>query len=187
MNPLSPTQQREAIGSILNKFGQFLMAPPIRDFVGQVRTKLDFAQLMDDSCIFIANLAKARIGEHNSMLLGSLVLTKFFLAALRRADRPEHDRRDFFISADEIHNLAMDMIAALYSEARKYHLSLTGATQYLNQLSPAIRSAIFGNVGTIVTFRRLFVEGRAHCGLAGFEKAGGKDGWSQRTKCENKA
>jgi hypothetical protein len=153
-DPLSPTQQREAISPVLNKVGQFLMAPPLRHIVGQVRPKLDFARIMDESGIFIANLAKGRIGEHNSMLLGSLLLTKFFLAALRRQDRPEHERVDFSITADELHNLASgDMLASILSEARKYHLNITGAFQYLSALSPTIRSAIFGNAGTIVAFR----------------------------------
>ena len=151
--PMSQTIQREAISPVLNKVGQFVMAPPLRHIVGQVRPKLDFSQIMDESCIFIANLAKGRIGEHNSMLLGSLLLSKFFLAALRRQDRPEHERVDFFITADELHNLAGDLLGDLLSEARKYRVSLTGATQYLNKLSPAIRSAIFGNVGTMVAFR----------------------------------
>jgi hypothetical protein len=129
---------------VLNKVGQFLMAPPLRHIVGQVRPKLDFTAIMDNSCIFIAHLAKGRIGEHNSMLLGSLLMTKFFLAALRRQDRPEDERIDFFITADELHNLASDMLAAILSEARKYHLSITGAFQYLNSVSPNIRSAILG-------------------------------------------
>jgi hypothetical protein len=151
--PMSQATQREAISPVLNKVGQFLMAPPLRHIVGQVRPKLDCAELMDTSGIFIANLAKGRIGEHNSLLLGSLLLTKFFLAALRRQDRLEDDRVDFFITVDELHNLAGDLLVDLLSEARKYRVSLTGATQYLNKLSPAIRSAIFGTVGTLVAFR----------------------------------
>jgi hypothetical protein len=129
---LSPTLQREASLPVLNKVGQFLMAPPLRHILGQVRPKLDFTRIMDDSSIFIANLAKGRIGEHNTRLLGSLLMTKFFLAALRRQDRPEQERVDFFITVDEVHNLASDMLAELLSEARKYHLGLTAATQYLN-------------------------------------------------------
>jgi hypothetical protein len=151
--PLNAAHQREVISPILNKVGQFLMAPPIRHIVGQVRTKLDCDRLMDDSGIFIANLSKGRIGEHNARLLGSLLITKFFLSALRRADRPEHARVDFFLTADEIHNLSSDMLGDLLSEARKYRLAFTGATQYLGQLSPAVRSAIFGNVGTTIAFR----------------------------------
>jgi hypothetical protein len=151
---LSPTLQREASLPILNKVGQFLNAPVLRRIIGQRWPKLDVGEIMDGSCIFIANLSKGRIGEHNSMLLGSLLLTKFFLAALRRADRPEHERVDFFLTADELHHLASgDMLASILSEARKYHLSITGAFQYLNALSPTIRSAIFGNVGTILAFR----------------------------------
>jgi hypothetical protein len=145
--PLSPTLQREAVSPVLNKVGQFLMAPPLRHIVGQVRPTLDFSHIMDSSDIFIANLAKGRIGDHNSMLLGSLLMTKFFLAALRRADRPEEERTDFFITVDEVHNLATDMLADLFSEARKYHLSLTGATQYMNALTPpsgALSSAMLG-------------------------------------------
>jgi DNA helicase HerA-like ATPase len=138
---------------VLNKVGQFLQAPPLRHIVGQVKPKLDFSRIMDESSIFIANLAKGRIGEHNAMLLGSMLMTQFFLAALRRQDRPEQERVDFFVTIDEVHNLASDMLGSILSEARKYHLSFTGATQYLNQLTPAIRSAIFGNVATMAVFR----------------------------------
>jgi hypothetical protein len=153
-DPMGPTLQREASGSILNKVGQFVSAPPVRHIVGQVRPKMDFSQIMDDSGIFIANLSKGRIGEHNAILLGSLLFTKFFLAALRRADRPEHERADFSLTADELHTLAGgDVLASILSEARKYHLSITGALQYLNALSAAVRSGILGNVGTLATFR----------------------------------
>jgi hypothetical protein len=152
--PLTQALQREATLPVLNKCGQFLMAPALRHIVGQRRPKLNPGEVMDDSRIFIANLSKGRIGEHNSMLVGSLLLTKFFLEALRRADRPEDERVDYSIIADELHNLASgDMLATILSEARKYRLSITGAFQYLNSLNPNIRSAIFGNVGTLLAFR----------------------------------
>jgi hypothetical protein len=129
------------------------MAPPLRHIVGQVKPKLDFTEVMDNAGVFIANLSKGRIGEHNAMLLGSLLITKFFLSALRRAGRPEAERPHFFMTIDEVHTLASDVLGAILSEARKYRLSMTAATQYLNQLSPAIQSALLGNAGSIATFR----------------------------------
>ena len=151
--PLSQAVQREANSPVLNKVGQFLMSPALRHILGQPRPKLDFSEIMDGSSIFIANLSKGRIGEHNAMLLGSLLITNFFLAALRRADRPEHERVECFLHIDEVHNLSSDMLATLLSEARKYKLGLTAATQYLEALSPRIRAAVFGNVGSILAFR----------------------------------
>lgn len=144
---------REAIAPIQNKVGQFLMNAPIRNIIGQVRRKIDFRFMMDDGRIFIANLSKGKLGEDKVNLLGSLLTTQFQLAAMRRADQPEHQRRDFFLFIDEFHNFTTDSFAGILAEARKYRLCLTLSHQYTEQLSPEIRQAVFGNVGTIISFR----------------------------------
>lgn len=144
---------REAIAPIQNKVGQFLMNAPIRNIIGQVRRKIDFRFIMDDHRIFIANLSKGKLGEDRANLLGSLLTTQFQLAAMRRADLPENERRDFFLFIDEFHNFTTDSFASILSEARKYRLCLTLSHQYTEQLAPEIRQAVFGNVGTIISFR----------------------------------
>ena len=144
---------REAIAPIQNKLGQFLMNPPIRNILGQVKNKIDFRFMMDTGCVFIANLSKGKLGTDKANLLGSLLTTQFQLAAMSRADTPEHDRRDFHLIIDEFHNFTTDSFAAILAEARKYRLCLTLSHQYLDQLTPEVRHAVFGNSGTIITFR----------------------------------
>src|SRR5258706_255058 len=109
--------------------------------------------MMDNNRIFIANLSKGLIGETHSSLLGSLFVTGFELAALSRADQLPHERKDFFLYADEFHHYATDSFASILSEARKYRLCLTLAHQYLGQVPETIRDAVFGNVGSVVSFR----------------------------------
>lgn len=145
--------RQEAIAPIQNKVGRFLSNAPIRNIVGQVRSKIDLRFMMDDGRILIANLAKGKIGEDKANLLGSLLVSAFQLAALSRADQAEHLRRDFHLTIDEFHNFSTDSFESILSEARKYRLSLTLAHQYLEQLPEPIRAAVFGNVGTLLTFR----------------------------------
>ena len=147
-----PKFLREAIAPIQNKVGQFLMSPPIRNIVGQVRSTIDPRFMMDDGRIFIANLSKAKLGEEKANLLGSMLATQFQLAALSRADVPEKERRDFFFFIDEFHNFTTDSFAGILAEARKYRLCLTLSHQYTDQLAEDVRSAVFGNVGTIIAF-----------------------------------
>jgi hypothetical protein len=144
---------REAIAPIQNKIGQFLMNPPIRNILGQVKTKIDFRFMMDTGRVFIANLSKGKLGTDKANLLGSLLATQFQLAAMSRTDTPEADRRDFHLFIDEFHNFTTDSFAAILAEARKYRLCLTLSHQYLDQLSPEVRQAVFGNAGTVLTFR----------------------------------
>ena len=144
---------REAIVPIQNKIGQFLMNPPIRNILGQVKTKIDFRFMMDTGRVFIANLSKGKLGADKANLLGSLLTTQFQLAAISRADTPEHDRRDFHLFIDEFHNFTTDSFAAILAEARKYRLCLTLSHQYIDQLTPEVRNAVFGNTGTMITFR----------------------------------
>jgi len=143
----------EVISPILNKVGQLLMAPVIRNILGQVRSRIDFRFMMDDRRIFIANLSKGRIGPDKSNLLGSLLVTQFQLAAMSRADIPEDERKDFFLVVDEYTNFCTDSFMSILSEARKFRLSLALSGQYLAQASKPIRDAVLGNVGTIMSFR----------------------------------
>lgn len=145
--------QAEAIAPIQNKVGQFLSTSLIRNIVGQVKSKIDLRQVMDEGKILILNLSKGRIGEDASALLGAMIITKIQLAAMSRVDIPEKERRDFYLYVDEFQNFATEAFANILSEARKYRLSLILAHQYIEQLEEHVRSAIFGNVGTIVCFR----------------------------------
>lgn len=154
---LSQQYQSEAVAPILNKVGQFFSTSMIRNILGQSTSSINFRDIMDNRKILIANLAKGKIGEDNSSLLGSMIVSKFQLAAMSRSDMPEKDRNDFFLYVDEFQNFITDSFATILSEARKYRLCLTIAHQYIAQLSSEesekIKNAIFGNVGSIVTFR----------------------------------
>lgn len=151
----------EATAAIQNKVGQFISNPLIRNIIGQVKSKIDMRRLMDEGKILIANISKGRIGEDNSRLLGALVVTKLQLSAMSRVDTPEEKRRDFYLYVDEFQNFATEAFCNILSEARKYRLSLILGNQYLAQLdemtaggrSTMVRDAVFGNVGTIVSFR----------------------------------
>ncbi len=143
----------EAIAPIQNKVGQFLSTAVIRNIVGQVRSTIDVREIMDSGKIFIMNLAKGRIGEDNSRLLGGMLITKIQLAAMERVDTPEEDRRDFYLYVDEFQNFATESFSNILSEARKYRLSLIVAHQYIEQLDETVAAAVFGNVGAIITFR----------------------------------
>lgn len=145
--------RQEAIAPIQNKVGQLLMAPPIRNILGQVRSTIDPRFMIDDRRILIANLAKGRLGEEKANLLGALLVTQFQLAAMSRADVPERTRQDFYLHIDEFHNFSTDSFASILSEARKYRLCLTLAHQYSDQLRQEVRDAVFGNVGSLVVFR----------------------------------
>ena len=136
-----------------NKLGQFLLNPVVRNILGQVRCKVSFRFMMDNQRLFIANLAKGRLGHDKANLLGSLLTTQFQLAAMARTDQPEQDRRDFYLFIDEFQNFSTDAFAAILAEARKYRLCLTLSHQYIGQLPRPIRQAVFGNVGTLIAFR----------------------------------
>jgi hypothetical protein len=144
---------REAAAAIQNKVGQFAANPLIRNIVGQVRSAVDLRQAMDEGKILIVNLAKGRIGEETSRLLGALVVTKLYLAAMTRVDTPEPQRRDFFVHVDEFQHFATESFAHILSESRKYRLNLTVANQFLSQMEPVVQHAVFGNVGTMIVFR----------------------------------
>ncbi len=150
---LDQKAQGEAIAPILNKVGQFLSSSVIRNIVGQPHSSIDFRQAMDEGKIVLIKLSKGIIGDDNSNLLGSMIVTQFQLAAMSRADIDPKLRRPFYLYVDEFQNFATDSFATILSEARKYNLSLTVANQYMAQLSDDVRNAIFGNVGTLIAFR----------------------------------
>jgi len=143
----------EATAAIQNKVGQFVSAPLIRNIIGQVRSSIDMRDIMDKQKILIMNLSKGRIGEDNSRLLGALLITKLQLAAMSRVDMPEEKRKDFFLYVDEFQNFATTSFVNVLSEARKYRLALTLGHQYITQMEEEVRDAVFGNVGTIISFR----------------------------------
>ena len=143
----------EATAAIQNKVGQFVSNPLIRNIIGQTKSTIDMAEIMNTKKILIVNISKGRIGEANSMLLGALIVTKLYLAAMSRVDIPEDQREDFFLYVDEFQNFATESFASILSEARKYRLSLLLAHQYIAQLEEEVADAVFGNVGTMVTFR----------------------------------
>jgi len=145
--------QTEAVSPILNKVGQFLSTPTIRNIVGQPRTAIDLRQIMDESKILIVNLSRGKIGEDNAALMGSMMITKVQLAAMSRADIPAEQRSPCFLYVDEFQNFATESFAVILSEARKYSLGLTLAHQFINQMPEEVRDAVFGNVGTSISFR----------------------------------
>jgi len=143
----------EATAAIQNKVGQFISAPLIRNIIGQVQSSINMREVMDNGKILIMNLSKGRIGEDNSRLLGALLITKLQLAAMSRVDIPEEKRKDFFLYVDEFQNFATTSFVNVLSEARKYRLALTLGHQYITQMEEEVRDAVFGNVGTIISFR----------------------------------
>ncbi len=143
----------EAIAPIQNKVGQFLSSAIIRNIVGQSKSTINIRELMDEGKIVLLNLAKGRVGEDNSALLGAMIITRIQLAAMSRVDVPEKQRRDFYLYVDEFQNFATASFADILSEARKYRLSLIMAHQYIEQLDEEVAAGVFGNVGTMITFR----------------------------------
>lgn len=144
----------EAVAPVLNKVGAFTANPIIRNIIGQPRSTFNIRQIMDEGKILIVNLSKGLIGEDNAAILGSFLVTKIQLAAMSRSDIPDiRDRRPFYLYVDEFQNFATDSFATILSEARKYGLNLTVANQYISQMTTTVRDAVFGNVGTMISFR----------------------------------
>lgn len=142
--------------AIQNKIGQFVSNPLIRNIIGQQKTSFDIRKIMDEKKILIVNLSKGKVGEGNANLLGSLFITKIYLAAMSRADVNPYDVDNlppFYFYVDEFQNFANESFASILSEARKYKLALTVAHQYIEQMTDEVKSAVFGNVGTMITFR----------------------------------
>jgi len=143
----------DAIIPLVNKLGQFLSDPLLRNIFGQKQNKIDISNLMNEQKIIFINLSKGRIGEENSSFFGSMFLTKIKQAGMERARIPESERKDFYLYVDEFHNIVTQTFENILSEARKYALNLTIAHQYIGQLIPQVQHAVLGNTGSIITFR----------------------------------
>ncbi|MDO8530337.1 MAG: type IV secretion system DNA-binding domain-containing protein [bacterium] len=152
-----PRYRNEAIAPVQNKVGQFLNVSLIRNIVGQGKNTIDIDEIMNTGKILLVNVSKGRIGEDNSAILGAMIITKIQLSAMERVRIPEDERKDFYLYVDEFQNFATDSFVNILSEARKYRLNLIIAHQYIGQLvtdaSTAVKDAVFGNVGTMVSFR----------------------------------
>ena len=147
-------QVNESIAPVLNKVGAFTANPIIRNIIGQPKSSFDIRKIMDEGKILVVNLSKGLIGEDNASILGAFLVTKVQLAAMSRSDIPlVENRRPFYLYVDEFQNFATDSFAVILSEARKYGLNLTVANQYVAQMTESVRDAVFGNVGTTISFR----------------------------------
>jgi len=143
----------EVLDYTVSKFGRFVTNRTIRNIIGQSKSAFDFRQVMDEGKILIINLAKGKLGEENSNFLGLVLVPKILMAAMSRTDAPESARKDFYFYADEFQNFATPDFATILSEARKYHLNLTVANQFIGQVEEEVKNAVFGNVGTVVSFQ----------------------------------
>ncbi|MBU2575483.1 type IV secretion system DNA-binding domain-containing protein [Patescibacteria group bacterium] len=158
MAKTAAAQKSEMLGYLVSKVGRFVENEMLRNIIGQQKSAFDFRDVMDNKKILLINLAKGKTGEINSSLLGLIIVSKLQMAAMSRADLPEEQRHDFYLYIDEFQNFVTDSIATILSEARKYRLNLIIAHQYIGQLfdekqNPLIRDAVFGNVGTIASFK----------------------------------
>lgn len=142
----------EAISPIQNKVGQFVTSKMIRNILGKPKSSVDLEQIMNEGKILVLNLSQGKLGEDNAALLGAMIITQIQLAAMNRSFIKEHERKDFFLYVDEFQNFATQSFIKILSEARKYRLSLTLANQYIEQLDEDVVHAIFGNVGTLISF-----------------------------------
>lgn len=143
----------EAIVPLINKLGQFLSNEMVRNIVAQPKNKVNFYDIMNKEKILLVELSKGKLGEENSSLLGSLLITKIEQEGMARAFIAQKDRKDFYLYVDEFQNFATKTFDNIFSEARKYRLDLTVSHQYLGQLSDSAKQTIFGNVGSMITFR----------------------------------
>ncbi len=143
----------DAIIPLVNKLGQFLADPMLRNIFGQKENKVDLEKLMNQEKIIFINLSKGRLGEENSSFFGSIFVTKIKQAGMGRANIPEKERKPLYLYVDEFHNLVTETFENLLSESRKYGICLTVAHQYLSQLLPRVQASVLGNVATIIIFR----------------------------------
>ena len=150
---LDPRQRADTAGPILNKVGQFLSSKLLRNILGQPKNSFSMRWAMDKKKIIIMNLSKWKIWEDASSLLWAMIITKFQLDAMSRADIPEEQREDFYLYVDEFQNFATDSFATILSEARKYKLNLVMANQYIDQMTETVRGAVFWNVWSLVSFQ----------------------------------
>lgn len=154
MLKMTEQYKSEMTGYLVSKVGRFVENSMMRNIIGQSRSSIDFGDIMNNGKILLVNLSKGRIGEINSALLGLIITAKLQMAAFRRAEeRNEESRRDFYLYMDEFQNFTTDSIATILAEARKYRLNLVLAHQFIGQLTDKIRDSVFGNAGSIVSFR----------------------------------
>ena len=149
----SDFHKSEVLDYIVSKFGRFVTNKLMRNIIGQSKSAFDFRHVMDEGKILLVNLAKGKLGEENSSFLGLILVPKILVAAMSRVDTPEDERRDFFLYVDEFQNFATPDFAQILSEARKFRLNLCVANQFIGQMEEEVKNAVFGNVGTIMTFR----------------------------------
>lgn len=149
----SDYHKSEMMGYFIGKFGAFMTNTTMRNIIGQPKSSLNLREIMDSNKILLVNLSKGRIGELNMRLLGMIFVVKLQMAAMSRVDMPENERKDFYLYVDEFQNFLTESFAQILSEARKYRLSLIVANQFIGQLTDEIKNAVFGNVGTIISFR----------------------------------
>ena len=145
-------QRTEAIASILNKVGQFVSSPMVRNIVNARKSSFSIDDAMNQGKIILVNLSQGKLGEDNATLLGSMLITKIQLAAMSRVSIPEAERKDFYLYVDEFQNFATESFNKILSEARKYRLNLILANQYIAQIPEEVQKAIFGNCGSMVSF-----------------------------------
>ncbi len=143
----------EVLDYIVSKFGRFVTNKTMRNIIGQSDSAFDFRRVMDEGKILLINLSKGKLGEENSSFLGLVLIPKILIAAMSRQEIPEEKRRDFYLYVDEFQNFATPDFATILSEARKYHLNLTVANQFIGQMDDEVKNAVFGNVGSLISFR----------------------------------
>ncbi len=151
-NKLSDRLRSESISSILNKIGQFVSSPLIRNVIDASASSFNINDIMDERKILLVNLSQGKLGEDNATLLGAMLITKIQLAAMSRVNMAEEKRADFYLYVDEFQNFATESFIKILSEARKYHLNLILANQYIDQIDEEVQRAIFGNCGNIASF-----------------------------------
>jgi hypothetical protein len=149
----SDFHKSETLDYFVSKFGKFVSVAMLRNIIGQSTPSYNIRQVMDQQKILIVNLSKGRLGEDNSNFLGLVLVPRILAAAMSRANIPEAERKDFYLYVDEFQNFATDSFASILSEARKYRLNLIVANQFIGQIDENIKNAIFGNVGTVMTYR----------------------------------
>jgi len=149
----SDFHKSEVLDYIVSKFGRFVTNKMMRNIIGQSSSAFDFRKVMDEGKILLVSLSKGKIGEENASFLGLILVPKILVAAMSRQDIPEEKRRDFFLYVDEFQNFATPDFAQILSEARKYRLDLIVANQFIGQMDEEVKNAIFGNVGTLASFR----------------------------------
>jgi hypothetical protein len=143
----------EVLDYIVSKFGRFVTNRLMRNMIGQSQSSFDFRKAMDEGKIVLINLAKGKLGEENSNFLGLILVPRILIAAMSRTEVTEEERRDFYLYVDEFQNFATPDFAQILSEARKYRLNLIVANQFIGQMEEEVKNAVFGNVGTLVSFR----------------------------------